>query len=81
MTIQAPTSRSPAGPLLGLHSKANPPNTMHPIKTSATLAVLFVGGLLTVFAVSLSDGSQRAYASCLVEHQSPSYCRLLISGR
>lgn len=54
---------------------------MHPIKTTATLAALFVGGLLTVFTVSLSEGSQRAYTACLVEHQSPSYCRLLISGR
>jgi hypothetical protein len=54
---------------------------MHPIKTPATLAALFVGGLLTVFAVSLSDGNQRAYASCLAQHQSPSYCRLVVLGR
>ena len=54
---------------------------MHPIKTPVTLAAIFAGGLLTVFAVSLSDGNQRAYASCLAQHQSPAYCRLLINGR
>jgi hypothetical protein len=49
--------------------------------TTARLAAIFSGGLLTVFAVSLTVESQRAYASCLVKHQSPTYCRLLINGR
>ena len=54
---------------------------MHPIKTPATLAAIFGGALLTIFAASLLDGNQRAYASCLAQHQSPTYCRLLINGR
>jgi hypothetical protein len=48
---------------------------------TAKLSAVFAGGLLTVFAVSLIDENQRVYASCLAQHQSPAYCRLLINGR
>jgi hypothetical protein len=56
----------------------------HLIRTAsltAKLSAVFAGGLLTVFAVSLTVESQRVYVACLAEHQSPTYCRLLISGR
>jgi hypothetical protein len=54
---------------------------MHPIKTPATLAAIFAGALLSIFAASLAAENQRVYVRCLVDHQSPAYCRLLINGR
>lgn len=51
------------------------------LSLTSQLAGLFGGGLLVVFAVSLTAENQRVYVACLAEHQSPAYCRLLINGR
>jgi hypothetical protein len=56
-------------------------NLLRSASLTAKLAAIFSGGLLTVFAVSLTAENQRVYVACLAEHQSPAYCRLLISGR
>ena len=54
---------------------------MRPTKTVAVLASAFAGILLAACVASLASESQRAYASCLAKHETPDYCRLLISGR
>ena len=54
---------------------------MRPTKTVALLTSAFAGLLLATLVGSLINESQRAYASCLAKHETPDYCRLLISGR
>ncbi len=42
---------------------------------------IFILALSAMFVGSLAAEDQRAYVNCLTRHQSPEYCRLIISGR
>ena len=54
---------------------------MRSLSLTTQLAGVFLASLLGMFALSLVLEDQRRYASCLTEHRSPAYCRLLINGR
>jgi hypothetical protein len=53
----------------------------HALSTTAKLAALFGGSLLTLFVASLAVDDQRRFVACRASGASADTCLLQISGR